>query len=341
MNINCFYCVDGVYEYMVDILLATYNGEKFLHKQIDSILEQDYRDWILYVRDDGSIDSTPQILEDYYRKDPEKIKIVKDDLGNLGFSKNFKQLAIYSTNQYVLFCDQDDIWKKDKISKELQYMERYEKKYGNVPVLIFSDLEGIDEDDNLIFDSFVRKNKFETVSLLFSKLLFRNVVTGCAVMINRLLLSYMLQMPDKIKNHDHWAALVCQLNGGVCGYLDEVTISYRQHSNNCIGDLSLTKKEKIKKIADLSGYYEGKARSIKHYHYLEQQMIFLKKSYARDESTKESMLLDGLINIWDKSCFKRMRFLYCNNCFPNEYYLKAIMIMYYMFWGKRKTVLRK
>ena len=319
---------------MVDILLAAYNGEKFIRKQIDSILAQDFHEWILYIRDDYSTDSTPEILNQYEKEHPEKIRIIKDTLGNLGFCKNFKRLMHFSTNQYIMFCDQDDIWKNDKISSELSCIKQLETTHKHTPALVFSDLEGIDENDNLIFESFIQKNDYEVIPILFSKLLFRNIVTGCTVMINRPLLSCILQMRDSVDCHDHWSVLMCLLNGGEIGYLSKPTVSYRQHNNNQIGDLSLTFKDKIKKLIMFSQYYDGKARSIKYYRHLEQQISLLKNECADMCNTPEKQLLDSLAGIWHLTGYRRIALLYRNHCFPHDIYLKMIMGMYYLFWGK-------
>ncbi len=318
---------------MVDILLATYNGEKFIHKQLDSILAQDYHDWILYVRDDNSTDSTPEILNQYTQKYPPKIQIVKDTLGNLGFCQNFKQLMYYSANPYIMFCDQDDIWKHDKVSGELKYIKKIEEKYTDVPILVFSDLEGIDANDNLIFESFIQKNRYEINPILFSRLLFRNVVTGCTIMMNRLLLSHMLQMPDSIKCHDHWAALVCLLHGGKIEYLDKPTVSYRQHSDNQIGDLSMRPKDKVMKLFRISQYHTGRERTVKHYQYLERQIQMLQNSGIGRCDTAEKQLINRLSDIWNLTWYRRVAFLYHNHCLPRDLYLKAVMILYYLYWG--------
>lgn len=326
---------------MIDILLAAYNGEKFIHKQIDSILAQDCQEWILYIRDDASSDSTPSILEEYSQSHPGKIHLIKDSLGNLGFCRNFKRLMHYSNNPYTMFCDQDDIWKKDKLSTELSCMEESEKATGSIPILIFSDLEGIDEEDRLLYPSFIRKNQFETTPLFFSKLLYRNIVTGCSVMMNKPLHSYVLQMPDNIRCHDHWAALTCLLNGGQLIYLDKVTVSYRQHADNCIGDSSMAFHEKLKKLFDLSKYLEGKNRSIQHYYALEQQMALLKKTYISQHSCEHEcdmnnkLLLEQLGHIWQMPAYKRIGFLCRNNCFPDDWYQKLIMLAYYLSWGRK------
>ncbi len=319
---------------MVDILLATYNGEKFVRKQIDSILAQDFHDWVLYIRDDRSTDSTRNILYQYQQRYPQKIRIIEDCLGNLGFCGNFKQLMRYSTARYTMFCDQDDIWKKDKITDELLYIQKFEAEDKHTPALVFSDLEGIDENDNQIFKSFIKKNKYEVEPILFSKLLFRNVITGCTIMINSSLRLCIMQMPDNVKSHDHWIALVCLLHGGKIGYLNKPTVSYRQHSNNHIGDLSLTVKDKVRKLTSLSQYRTGRIKSTNYYRCLEQQIVLLKKIYIDQCSPEEKQILDKLSNIWHLPRYKRITCLGKYHCFPHDIYLSIIMIMYYLFWGE-------
>lgn len=94
----------------VDILMATYNGEKYLRNQLLSLQQQTYEDWTLWVRDDGSTDDTPFILRKFAESDS-RIIIVEEDAGQrLGPGRNFLGLTKYSTADYVIFCDQDDIW---------------------------------------------------------------------------------------------------------------------------------------------------------------------------------------------------------------------------------------
>jgi len=106
----------------IDILMATYNGEKYIENQILSLQQQTHKNWILYIRDDGSTDSTLEILENFSKND-NRIKIIKDSLGcNLGAGKNFLTLTKYSLSEYVIFCDQDDIWFERKLELLLKFM---------------------------------------------------------------------------------------------------------------------------------------------------------------------------------------------------------------------------
>ena len=110
----------------LDILLATYNGEKFLKEQINSLLDQSYKNWKLLIRDDMSTDCTMAILSDYISKYPDKIKLLKSNK-RLGPCQSFNYLLQKSDSDYVMFCDQDDIWLPEKIELSLKKMRSLEK----------------------------------------------------------------------------------------------------------------------------------------------------------------------------------------------------------------------
>ena len=99
---------------MIDILLATYNGAAYIREQIDSILQQTVADWHLLVHDDGSTDGTVDIVREYVQTD-KRIRLVEDGERHLGVAKNFLHLLKYSTAEYAMFCDQDDIWIDNKV----------------------------------------------------------------------------------------------------------------------------------------------------------------------------------------------------------------------------------
>jgi glycosyltransferase involved in cell wall biosynthesis len=112
---------------MVDILMATYNGEKYIRQQLDSILSQTYEQWLLYIRDDGSTDNTVEIINNYIKKYPDKIILINDEKKGLGAKLNFGETMKFSKNDYTMFVDQDDVWMNYKISKSLDIMEKQEK----------------------------------------------------------------------------------------------------------------------------------------------------------------------------------------------------------------------
>ena len=100
---------------MIAILMSTYNGERYLREQIDSLLNQTYKDWKLYIRDDGSTDETISIIESYVNDYPDLIVLLKDDLGNLGSARSFMRILSVVDADYYMFCDQDDVWLPNKV----------------------------------------------------------------------------------------------------------------------------------------------------------------------------------------------------------------------------------
>ena len=222
--------------HLVDILLTTYNGDKYLQEQIDSLLVQTFTDWRLIVRDDGSDDKTVTILNGYQHSNPLKITVLDDSLGRLGPAKSFEYLTRVSSAPYVAFCDQDDIWMPDKLLLQIEVIQKAEKKQGGVmPILIHTDLYVIDENQKFLDDSFWNyQNLNPQVMNKLRRLLVQNYVTGCTVLINRTLLELALPIPGQAIMHDWWLALIATSEGRVIS-LGEKTVKYRQHDMNDIG----------------------------------------------------------------------------------------------------------
>ena len=107
--------------------MATYNGEKYLAEQLDSIINQTYHNWNLLIRDDNSTDRTLEIIQDYQKKD-NRIKLLKDNKGNLGIVKNFEELLKNSESEFIMFSDQDDIWIENKLDAYLKTAEKIKTK---------------------------------------------------------------------------------------------------------------------------------------------------------------------------------------------------------------------
>lgn len=220
---------------MVNILLATYNGSEYVNEMIDSILSQDYTDWHLILSDDGSNDSTPSILQEYANKTPEKIEYYKSGKRFGNPQQHFMHLLDkFSDSDYVMFCDQDDVWHKNKISKTLEKMKSIEET--GVPVLVHTDLRVVDKDLNCIHPSFVERSGIDVNRIELKQLIMRNVVTGCTMMMNRELVKISTSnIPENgIMMHDWLIAIIAAAFGKI-GFVDEATIDYRQHGNNSLG----------------------------------------------------------------------------------------------------------
>lgn len=216
----------------IAILLATYNGERYLVDQIESILAQSYTEWELFLHDDGSKDRTVQIIEDYASRYPDRIHLLEGEPTG-GAKNNFFYLMNQIDAPYLMFCDQDDVWKENKISLTLKKMQEIEEE--GVPCLVHSDLTVVDEGLSVISESMFAFQNLRADRDTFSNLLVQNIVTGCTMMINASLAK--LSRIEEVKGiimHDWWLALVVSKFGKI-GFVEEGTIFYRQHGGNTVG----------------------------------------------------------------------------------------------------------
>jgi len=220
----------------IDIVLAAYNGAAFIEAQIESLLAQTHRDWRLLIRDDGSTDATPAIIGALQQRYPEKISVIEDDRGNLGFVGNFSCLLEHATADYVAFCDQDDVWKPEKLAASLAEMHALEARHGaGTPLLVFTDTAVVDRSLKLLSDSAWHYQYMDPKSCgRLNRALIQNVVTGCTVLINAALKARAIPIPASAYAHDWWIALVASAFGAV-SYVDKAMVYYRQHDEHAIG----------------------------------------------------------------------------------------------------------
>jgi glycosyltransferase involved in cell wall biosynthesis len=235
----------------VAILLSTYNGEKYIRSQIESIINQSYTDWKLYIRDDGSHDETLKIIYDFKVIHPNKIFLIQDNFGNLRTAKSFMTLLMHVQSDFYLFCDQDDIWISNKIEISLNHILNIIKIYGNIPTLVFSDLMVVDEDLNLISPSLWSYSNINPEHVKDYYLLATNsTVTGCSMIINDFLKKSSFPFPSEILMHDWWLSLLaCRI--GIIEYISTPTLLYRQHGLNVLGAESPKEKTIMFKFKNL------------------------------------------------------------------------------------------
>ena len=234
----------------IAVLLSTCNGEKFLAEQIDSLLAQSHKNFILIVRDDGSHDRTVSILESYALDHSVQIRLLPRDGQKLGASGGFAFLVDYViknkeslglTSSYMMFCDQDDTWFPEKIEKLLAAMLATEADNDSaLPIIVHSDLEVVSEQNTIIAKSFVNYQGLEIKRNSFPNLVISNLVTGCTALINQSLAEKALPIPEGAIMHDWWLALVATAFGKSV-YLNIPLVHYRQHGNNAIGAKEFTK----------------------------------------------------------------------------------------------------
>lgn len=210
--------------YKVQVLLSTYNGEKYIKEQIESILNQKEVEVSLLIRDDASSDKTIEIIGKLADKN-NNIIYYKDE--NLGPARSFMDL-LYKSGEYdyYAFADQDDIWRKQKLISAINMLKEKE----NEPSLYMSALEVVDENLNLIETKKINGN------LSFEGEMIRNFATGCTMVLNKKLCDIIKQYnPSYLIMHDSWITRVCYAVGGNVIIDDNSYIKYRQHTGNVLG----------------------------------------------------------------------------------------------------------
>jgi len=232
------------------ILLATFNGAKFLPELLQSLIDQEYTNWILLVRDDGSTDQTHHFLQNFALTQS-KMRWLFDDFGRLGVTKSFEQLmgaALCQGANFFALCDQDDVWLPKKLA-ELRVALCDDQAGGFQfidlnPALAYSDLTVVGADLKLKSHSFFKMNHSGGAWRNPSYwLLSHNLVPGCAMLGNRALIERSLPFPNEAIIHDWWL-LLCAASMGRVAVVERPLILYRQHDQNTIGVQSLRQKMK-------------------------------------------------------------------------------------------------
>lgn len=236
-------------EEKIDILLATYNGEKYVGEQIESILTQTYKNINLIISDDKSQDNTRKIIEEYAKKDQRITIFFQEE--NLGYIKNFEFLIKQVKSNYFMLSDQDDVWLPEKVEKSIKKL-----KEENAD-LAFGDLEVVDQSLHTIYPSF---NDFMKLTRKINKCknsyemnYLYNCVTGCTLFAKSKTIQDFMPIPANSKYvvHDHWIALMTSLHGKLA-YIPEKLIKYRQHGDNQIGTEKISHKfNKMEQVRNL------------------------------------------------------------------------------------------
>lgn len=211
----------------IDVILPTYNGEKYCREQIESILSQEYKELNLIISDDASTDGTLKILRELEPLD-DRISVYSNKT-NIGLKKNLEFLISRCTSELIAFADQDDIWHANKLLLSQAHMEKEKAR------LVFTDLELVDETGGTICLS---KWKFTNTpgaaaNSVFASI-FKSPYTGCTFLIEKASLHKLFPIPDGLFVHDKWIGTIMASKGYATG-LPFPTIKYRQHSSNVTG----------------------------------------------------------------------------------------------------------
>jgi glycosyltransferase involved in cell wall biosynthesis len=233
----------------VAILLAVYNGERYLSDLLHSLMEQTYTDFKVYIRDNCSSDGTLELLEEWKQRHPHKIELFVAD-SNKGCISNFSALMNCTLAPYVMFCDHDDVWLPNKIALTLAKMDKLESIHGpSYPIAVHTDLSVVDAELNVVAPSMWKAARLNTSDncYAFSRLLVQNQLTGCTLMMNRALVDLAKPIPPQCVMHDWWVALVASCFGTI-GAVRQPTILYRQHGSNESGAKSYTLFSYLKRL---------------------------------------------------------------------------------------------
>ena len=203
----------------VSVCMATYNGSRFIKQQISSILEQTARVDEIIIVDDASSDNTVDILKSLCDA---RFMLLQNQI-NIGVVRSFERSIMHATGDLIFLCDQDDIWRPDKV-------ELFKQLFASHPdiTIVISDANVIDEHGKKVRESWFGFPRF-IPGLLAN--LRRNRYTGCLLALRKSVLAYCLPIPPRVPMHDMWIGILCQLYGKV-GYLPEPLVSYRRHRDN-------------------------------------------------------------------------------------------------------------
>ncbi|WP_448623068.1 glycosyltransferase family 2 protein [Dickeya fangzhongdai] len=243
----------------ISIALATYNGGRYVRQQLDSIQHQTHQDFIIHVCDDGSRDNTLEVIRSHELYQQGKVRLYPGK-GGLGAMKNFRRAIACCEDRYIALCDQDDYWVPEKLERLLNEVKAHEQE-GETPVLAFSDLEIVDAVLGPLYPSFYRASIKSSAASQPEDFVVSNHIPGCAMLFNRALKQLMEPMPDDIRMHDWWIAMIAAHSGKIA-YVDRPLIKYRQHGNNTVGVPGILRKRLLPdSLLCLRGYPTGHKHS--------------------------------------------------------------------------------
>ncbi|WP_270619461.1 glycosyltransferase family 2 protein [Paenibacillus macerans] len=281
----------------VQVLLSTFNGERYLDEQINSILKQDGVDWHLLIRDDGSSDQTKEKLNWYYERNRGKIELIYGE--NIGVPASFFNLIEHSTDMYdyYAFCDQDDVWDNKKLFHAVDMLRMQAE---NIPLMYCSSTTMVDP--NLNFLKVWPEPPKKRLTIFNS--LIENIAVGCTIVLNReAMMLIKSSMPRTLKNvimHDWWGYLCTSAFGKVI-FDSKPSILYRQHSLNVVGGQKATGFQKWKERL-------RRFRSGKNHYILSRQTAEFLECFGDSLKPEQKKEIERFLSFKDKNMLTR--FLY-------------------------------
>lgn len=280
----------------VCVLLATYNGARYLPEQLDSLKHQTFNAFDIIARDDGSTDESVALLE------AAGCDIIPGGF-NVGPAESFLRLLRFAYDKeqydYFFFCDQDDIWFPQKIELSLKVLKSRENDVPGRPLLLHTDLVVVDAKQKPIKDSLYRLQGINPVISSVNRLLLQNTVTGCTSVLNKELAKHCIDIPGTIILHDWAFALAASLCGEIL-YIDQPTINYRQHGSNTVGAKRFISLANLRRLVHL---IKQRERSIPSENF-EQARAFLRHT-SMSLSHRNKILLREFVLLEDSNFLNR------------------------------------
>ena len=315
---------------MITIIMAVYNGQEYIREQLESLKDQTYTEWRLVIRDDRSSDKTAEIVKKFSDEVEQEV-IFKVNEKPSGSAKNNFALLINDAKEsdYVMFCDQDDIWKKDKIEITFNKMKQAEERYGrDFPLLVHGDVEVIDENGNINADSMFEMSHINADSKL-PQILIQNHVTGCTMMCNKKLIAGISESASSeyIIMHDYLAALYASVFGKI-EVIKKPLLSYRQHSGNSVGAKNNNNPVYLlKRLANGRKSYKEAMETSRN------QVKFFVEIYreelAAEKYCEEYELMSGYASLGSRAKLYRIMFYKKNHIWKNGTIRKIMQVI----WG--------
>lgn len=209
---------------MISVCMATYNGEKFVIRQLESIIKQLSNNDQIIVVDDRSTDRTVELIKEEFGNRVE-IHVNKNNLGPI---KNFEKAISKATGDYIFLTDQDDIWENHKVEKVIEAFQKHDA------MLVTHDAYVVDGNLEIIDSSWNHFNKNNVEQSILGNIV-KNAYTGCMMAFKKELKEYILPFPESIEMHDQWIALVCKLEKLKIVNINEPLMKYVRHGSNVTG----------------------------------------------------------------------------------------------------------
>ncbi|KAA9132399.1 glycosyltransferase family 2 protein [Microbacterium caowuchunii] len=239
----------------VTVLLATRNGGRHLPEQLASLARQSHGAWDLIVSDDGSTDDTVAVLDRFAAQHPGRVRLLPPETSGSAKRNFFRLLREAPVAERVALCDQDDVWRADKLERLLAACAQTEQASApDVPVLVASDLAVVDAELHLVARSFLAEIRTDPERITLRSTLAENALPGCAMLLNGALLRVFRDYPGPLDDalmHDWWLALIAE-SLGVVRVLPEPLVQYRQHDANAAGSVHRSGvRFVVRKVAEL------------------------------------------------------------------------------------------